>query len=119
MAAFVSPAATVTDISFLNPRSGLKNTRVCVPDDTRYLTFGVEPMSLPSTRTDEAGSELILRNPCPAAAASASPEPACRPPARPVVAGPMNTGRDVGGLYAAGAESPRAAVAIFVSKATV
>ena len=65
MAAFVSPAPTLTVTVFLNDCSVLTKRTVCEPALTEYLSFGVLPMGLPSRTIEDAGIELMLRNASP------------------------------------------------------
>ncbi len=62
-ASFVSPAPTVTETSFITPSSEFVKTTLCAPGVTCTWTLGVLPIGFPSSKTSEAGRELMLRKP--------------------------------------------------------
>ena len=60
-----SPPRHETEIRFFSPWSAFVKMTVWVPAGPGRATSGVLPSGFPSSTTNEAGSELILRKPSP------------------------------------------------------
>jgi hypothetical protein len=64
----------VTETSFITPSSEFVKTTLCVPGVTCTWTLGVLPIGFPSSKTSEAGSELMLRKPSPPDGSGGAPD---------------------------------------------